>query len=75
MAVTKPLKNERYRMATQLREGMEVREADGATWTAITHHLYITAPVRVVSLTLADGAKFGLSPRDQVMSRVPEATS
>ena len=68
--MSRTAKNERYRMASTLREGMEVQRADDS-WTAVTQHWYITGPLRVVSVTLADGSRHSFAPRDQVFSRMP----
>lgn len=64
-------KNERTRMASQLRKGMEVQYRDG-DWTAITEHWHFTRPIRAVSITTSDGRRHSFAPRDRVMSR--EAT-
>lgn len=63
-------KNEHMRMASQLRKGMEVQYR-GGEWAAITEHWYFKSPLRVVSITTADGKRHSFAPRDRVMSRVP----
>lgn len=71
MSAVAKAKNERYRMASTLEEGMEVQTREDG-WVRITEHWYFTAPLRVVSMTLEGGIKVNLRPRDQVMSRWPE---
>ncbi len=59
---------ERYRRAYNLKEGMEVRDAEG-TWWPIMSILNIAAPLQVVRVEFSDGEIAPYHPQDQVMSR------
>lgn len=59
---------ERYRKFTSIKEGYEVRLADG-TWVEVVNTLHITAPLNFVRLDFADGTGTAGGPRDEVMSR------
>lgn len=61
---------ERYRQASNIDAGYEVLDPDDG-WIGVTHVLRILSPANFVSLTLADGDKVSLHPRDKVMSRRP----
>ncbi len=66
-------RNERYRLGTQIRKGMEIQRTDGS-WVAVAFQMYITAPLRIVSIELVGGERIAVQPRAQVMSRIPEGS-
>ena len=59
---------EKYRLAQNLKEGMEVRDRDGE-WAAITSILRIYKPLNIVRVSYDDGLMNAFAPKDQVMSR------
>lgn len=59
---------EKYRLAQNLKEGMEVRDAEGVWWE-ITSILRIYSPLNIVDCTFSDGMHAPYNPKDQVMSR------
>lgn len=59
---------EKYRLAQNLKEGMEVRDADGE-WAAITSILRIYKPLNIVRVSYEDGLMNAFAPKDEVMSR------
>lgn len=60
---------EKYRLARNIREGMEIRDVDTGEWLRVTSALHITAPLQVSSFKLADGSETSAHPRQKVMSR------
>lgn len=60
---------ELYRLARNLKEGMEVRDLDGVWWE-ITDILDVEAAgLRVIRTTFSDGTHAPYGPKDRVMSR------
>lgn len=59
---------ETYRRASNLKEGMEVRDTEGVWWE-ITSVLRIYSPLNIVRVEYADGMHTPYGPQDQVMSR------
>lgn len=59
---------EKYRLAQNLKEGMEVRDAHGE-WAAITSVLRIYKPLNIVRVSYEDGLMNAFAPKDEVMSR------
>lgn len=65
---------ERYRRASNIHEGYEIRTTDGE-WLLVKHELRIYAPANIVSLTLAGGERYTFAPDTEVMSRRPAGAS
>lgn len=61
---------ERYRRATSIRPGYEVRLKDG-NWAQVATHMHITFPADVVTMTLVSGERVTTDPRVGIMSRRP----
>lgn len=61
---------ERYRLARSVKEGYEIRMADGR-WLKVEHKMHVVAPLNFIRLRLADDEATVLAPDDQVMSRRP----
>jgi hypothetical protein len=59
---------EKYRMAFNLKEGMEVRDKEG-NWLTLTSVLNVTSPAKFVHVTFAGGGSDAFRTQDQVMSR------
>lgn len=60
---------EKYRLARNLKEGMEVRDTEGVWWE-ITDILDVEAAgLRVIRAAFVDGTFAPYGPKDQVMSR------
>jgi hypothetical protein len=59
---------EKYRKFASVREGYEIRYADG-TWSEVTSKWHVTAPLNFVRLETADGKATVGDPRDEIMSR------
>lgn len=59
---------EKYRLAQNLKEGMEVRDTEGIWWE-ITSILRIYSPLNIVRVEYSDGMHTPYDPKDQVMSR------
>jgi len=59
---------EKYRLAQNLKEGMEVRDRYGE-WAAITSILRIYKPLNIVRVSYDDGLMNVFQPKDEVMSR------
>jgi hypothetical protein len=67
MSAGTPLR-ERYRLARNVNEGMEVRTEAG-DWLEVTSALHISAPLPVSRLDLADGTAFAVRSTTKIMSR------
>jgi hypothetical protein len=67
MSAGTPLR-ERYRLARNVNEGMEVRTEAG-DWLEVTSALHIYAPLSVSRFDLADGTAVAVHPTTKVMSR------
>lgn len=65
---------ERYRRASNIREGYEIRTTDGE-WLSVKHELRIYAPANIVVLTLAGDERHTFTPDEEVMSRRPAGAS
>lgn len=59
---------EKYRMARNLKEGMEVQLA-GGEWVGVKSTLVITSPMRVTSIDLVNGDSKGVPSDARIMSR------
>lgn len=59
---------ERYRRASNIHEGYEIRTTEGA-WLPVKHVLRIYAPANIVRFTFDDGEAFVAVPTEEVMSR------
>ena len=60
---------EKYRLAQNLKEGMEVPDNRDGKWYGITNVLRIYSPINCVCVTFDDGGDATYHPKDQVMSR------
>jgi hypothetical protein len=58
---------EKYRQASNLKEGMEVGHQ--GEWYQIASLLRIYSPVNMVWVTFSDGVEANYKPKEQVMSR------
>lgn len=59
---------ERYRRASNIHEGYEIRTTEGE-WLPVKHVLRIYAPANIVRFTFDDDEAFVAQPREEIMSR------
>lgn len=59
---------EKYRRATNIKVGYEIRLKDG-TWAEVATQMHVTSPANFVTFTLTNGVRVTQHPRDEIMSR------
>jgi len=59
---------EKYRLASNLKKGMEVQTKDG-DWVRISMLLRIYSPMNFVTVDFESGGEANFAPKDRVMSR------